>query len=131
VACCAPCSALDENGNHRQWYGDPTLWDYNQFCMAVRRAKVIAIGGYTEQFRGYGYEDNSFSWRLGASGVVYQWAKDTVVQHQWHPGHPSHADAENEKYNQELGAKEIEDYYKKKTRTLESNVGIEWGRIDS
>jgi hypothetical protein len=130
VSCSAPCESLNEDGRHNIWYADPNLMNYNHFCEAYRRDCLIAIGGFDEGFRGYGYEDNDFNWRLGATGVTCQWAKNVVTQHQWHPGHPNSNDRENEEFNQAYGTKAIEDY-RAGLRTLEANVGKHWGDLNS
>ncbi len=127
ISCCAPCLSLQEDGSPGIWYADPNLWNYNHFCQAYRRDRIIAIGGFDENFRGYGYEDNDFNWRMEVSGVVYQWAKDVVTEHQWHPGHPDPKDPENEKFNIDYGSKQVYGYHQNKTRGLESNVGKAWG----
>jgi hypothetical protein len=132
IACFGPCEALDENGNHKIWYGDPELWNYNDFCMAMRLDRVIKIGGFDENFRGYGYEDNDFNWRLEGYLTRYRWAKNVITQHQFHVGHPSPGsiDPENEKWNQEYGSQQIYDYRDHK-RGLESNAGKKWGDVNS
>lgn len=123
----ATCQALNENGGFLMWYGDPAFENYLGFCHAIRKDRIVAIGGFDEGYIGYGYEDDDFSWRMRASGVVYRWATDVLVLHQWHPGHPNPDDAEIEKQSKEYGGRAIEDYYKKKTRGLEANVGRNWG----
>lgn len=131
VSMFAPCHSLNQDGSEGIWYGDPAHTHYLGFCHAVRRDRVVAIGGYDERFRGYGREDDDFAWRLHVSGITYKWAPEVLTIHQWHPGHPDPKDAENDKFNSELGGQVIEDYYKNKTRGLESNVGLDWGNINS
>ena len=127
----APCQALDENGNFKVWYGDPQFRAFLGFCHAVRRDRVVAIGGFDENFVGYGREDDDFSWRLHVSGITYKWAENCLVQHQWHVVKPSPNDTENDRRNAEYGGQQIEAYHRFKTRGLESNVGKNWGDLSS
>ena len=83
----AYCQALDDQGGFQQWYAGPERcagW-FLDFCQCVRRDRVMAIGGFDEQYTSYGYEDDCFAFRLQRSGVKYRWAPEVVVQHQWHP----------------------------------------------
>ena len=131
VSMFATCKALDQYGKFDRWYGDPAFDAYLGFCHAVRLDKVIAIGGFDELYRGYGYEDNDFMWRLHVSGITCKWALDVLTYHQWHPGHPDPNDAANEAFNREYGGIVINDYHKKRIRGLESNIGIDWGNENS
>jgi GT2 family glycosyltransferase len=83
----AYCQALDNSGDFLQWYAGPERcagW-FLDFCQCVRRDRVMAIGGFDEQYTSYGYEDDCFAFRLQRSGVKYRWAPEVIVQHQWHP----------------------------------------------
>lgn len=131
VSMFAPCVALDWNGAFKTWYGDPQFRAFLGFCHAVRRDRVVAIGGFDENFIGYGREDDDFSWRLHVSGITYKWADGVLVEHQCHDVKPSPDDTENDRRNAAYGGEVIDAYYKHKTRGLESNVGKNWGDPNS
>ncbi len=86
VSSIATVSARDANGDFQEWYAGPKrapLW-FLDFCQAVRRQDVLVIGGFDEQYEGYGFDDDDFALRLQASGVQYRWALDVECHHQWH-----------------------------------------------
>ncbi len=58
--------------------------EFLDFCQAVRRDRVVSIGGFDEEYIGWGFEDNDFSERLDMSGVVRRWSPNVRVKHQWH-----------------------------------------------
>ena len=126
----APCRALKEDGSEGIWYGDPATPRFTESCHAVRRAHVMAIGGYDENFIGYGREDDDFLWRLNFFGVHYRWAKDVLVIHQWHAGYPGATDREDDEYNYVYGGIRIQECYWL-DKGFESNVGKNWGDINS
>lgn len=130
ISGCAPCEALREDGTHKQWYCDPALSNFNHFCQAYRRAQLMAIGGFDEGYLGYGWEDHSFCMRLNRAGIVTVWAKDVVTQHQWHPGFPDPNGAKYQAFNIAYSEREMQDILAGK-RTLEANVGREWGSLDA
>ena len=130
IACCAPCEGLKSDGSHERWLCDPKLWNYNHFCMAVERQRIFDMGGFDEQYIGYGWDDHEFNWRLQHSGMTFQWAKDVITQHQWHEVRPSPRDAENARLNSERCATMSAEVRAGK-RTVEANIGRDWGNVDS
>jgi len=89
LAVVSPCvQSLDENGNFKEWYAHPTEshragWIVN-FCLGVRRERLLAINGFDESFPGYGFEDDFLMQCLRRNGARIQFAKGATVQHQWH-----------------------------------------------
>lgn len=43
------------------------------------------IGGFCEEYVGYGGEDTDFAWSAGARGVGLTWVGGAHAYHQWHP----------------------------------------------
>lgn len=83
----ATVKAVEPDGSFREWYAGPERapkW-FLDFCQASWREDVWNIGGFDEQYQGYGFDDDDFAFRLQASGVTYEWALDVVAEHQWHP----------------------------------------------
>lgn len=76
------------------------------------------------------YEDNDFNFRVERSGVRCVWANDVVVEHQWHDGWPDPNGIEHEKFNISYGSQQVHDIVSGK-RTLESNIGKNWGDENS
>ena len=77
------------------------------------------------------YEDNDFNYRFNRTGVRAIHARDVVVQHQWHYSPPNDPEnAANEAFNIEYGAKVVADIMSGK-RTIEANVGVPWGDVNS
>lgn len=63
--------------------GDPRLlWSLN---LGVTVSDWHAIGGFDEDYVGYGGEDTDFGQRLAAAGGTMWWSTDAGVFHQWHP----------------------------------------------
>jgi hypothetical protein len=58
------------------------FWSLN---FAVRRATFIErIGGFDEDYRGYGIEDTDFAMRAGRAGVPVAWVGGALAFHQHH-----------------------------------------------
>lgn len=130
VSTCAPCEALDSSGRHQQWYCNPEFPNYNHFCQAFRRDQLIALGGFDEAFRGYGYEDDEFRYRFNRIGTRAIYARDVLTQHQWHEQHANPHNADDEAFNIDYAKKCVEDI-KAGLRTVEANVGWSWGDVNS
>ncbi|TRY19663.1 hypothetical protein FOJ82_01895 [Tessaracoccus rhinocerotis] len=63
--------------------GDPRLlWSLN---LGVTTRDWAAIGGFDEDYVGYGGEDTDFGQRLAAAGGRLWWSAAAGVFHQWHP----------------------------------------------
>jgi len=52
---------------------------------ALTPATWDRIGGFCEEFTGYGGEDTDFAWRAKAAGVGLAWVGGAHAYHQWHP----------------------------------------------
>jgi N-acetylglucosaminyl-diphospho-decaprenol L-rhamnosyltransferase len=52
---------------------------------AVTARTWRAIGGFDEEYVGYGAEDTDFAERARASGVSMWWVGGALAYHQWHP----------------------------------------------
>lgn len=130
VSSFALVKSLYENGEFHQWYAGPDRapkW-FLDFCQAIRRETVVTIGGFDEDFSGYGFDDDQFAFRLQAFGIKYQWAYDVVCYHQWHE--ISEKDVKLSDYGRSLLDRTIFDIENKK-RGTEVNVGKNWGDINS
>lgn len=64
-------------------HGDPRL--FWSLSFAVRPSVWDRIGGFDEDFEGYGAEDTDFSFRAARAGVGLTWVGGAEVYHQWHP----------------------------------------------
>jgi glycosyltransferase involved in cell wall biosynthesis len=51
---------------------------------SVRRADLLAVGGFDESFTGYGHEDLELGYRLAKSGVDIRYDPAAINYH-WHP----------------------------------------------
>lgn len=130
VTTVALVSARDGQGGFQEWYAGPVRspsW-FLDFCQAVRRSDVMDIGGFDEQYLGYGFDDDCFAFRLQSSGVSYRWAMNVECHHQWHP--ISDKDVKLSEWGRsryELMKHEIVN----KKRGPQVNVGQNWGDINS
>ena len=62
-----------------------------EYCQAIRREHIMAIGGFEEIFKGYAFEDCNFQLRLKEGRKLkFQWAEDVLVEHQWHDREMNH-----------------------------------------
>ena len=127
VSMIATVSARDEQGSFQEWYAGPKRDSklFLDFCQSVHRQDVLAIGGFDEQYEGYGFDDSDFALRLQASGVQYRWALDVECYHQWHFISRSISAAGRSKY----------DHAKEEVlagrRSPVANVGRLWGDLNS
>lgn len=55
------------------------------------RERVRAVGGFDEEFRGWGFEDNDLALRLQESGLPLRFAPSLPAWHQIHPAGPTKA----------------------------------------
>lgn len=135
VSMIATCKALNPDGSFEKWYAGPersVTW-FLDFCQAVRRDKVLAIGGFDQNFKAYGFDDDDFSYRLQKSGVEYRWAENVVTSHQWHPpadgggtfSHYLSELSENDRKYLALSKAQIESG----DRSVVANEGVDWGSL--
>lgn len=130
VSTFATVSARDSFGAFEEWYAGPKRGEkwFLDFCQASFRSDVFAVGGFDEQFQGYGYDDDAFALRMQANGVRYQWALDVECHHQWHPI-----------YDKDVHLSEAGHAYLNKIKfeietkgiNLVANVGRAWGDFNS
>lgn len=123
------CRSLDPQGHFLEWYmhpreGERSGWQIN-FCQAASRKALLNIGGFDEDFTGYGHEDDDFEFRLRRSGVEFQWAPNVTVEHQWHT---------REKYDcsNEAGKNLANDKRRRiemGEKSFTANEGREWGKL--
>lgn len=59
-----------------------TGWHYVWTCnVSVRRDRLLAVGGFDTGFRGWGFEDVEFGYRLARSGATFRWVPDAMAFH--------------------------------------------------
>jgi GT2 family glycosyltransferase len=121
--------SLGRTGKFEGWLMHPTDTEragwMSYFCQAVRREPVIAMRGFDERYRGYGFEDDSFEFRLRKSGIKFKYVENALVSHQWHP---RYVYTGVEKFNEivfQTDCARIE-----AGGSVVANEGIEWGRLD-
>ena len=124
------CEALKPDGSHMNWFTHDRISPSGLFCTAMRREKLLALGGFEESYIGYGFEDWDLCWRIQNSGSMLVWAKGVIVQHQFHRTYPGPDYSIDHKRNSEQLAKAIADH-RDGLRTLEANLGREWGLLES
>ena len=118
----APCSLRGKYGEHVLWkngsnhkrnYGEPGaelgLPVYFFVGTSLRRDLFSSVGGFDEDFTGWGYEDWDIGERLAAAGAHYQTAPEhMMIVHNWHEKNEWGAES-----NRELYRKKLELYRKK------------------
>lgn len=128
VATYATVAALNQQGEFAEWYVHPTESPRPYFfCGAIRREHLLALGGFEESFKSYGYDDNDMAYRLTKYGVRHVFT-DVLVHHQWHPRGDTDPGALEE------GRKLFDERVRKMDAgelSLVANQGKEWGRLDS
>jgi glycosyltransferase involved in cell wall biosynthesis len=121
-------ASLSKDGNFHEWFVHPSEgtragWIIN-FCLAMRRDWLLAINGFEESFRGYGFEDDYLMYCLARNGARFQYVKDVLVQHQWH-------DRGQYDFSSE-GSSRLADLIGKVGRgeiPAVANYGREWGQL--
>jgi GT2 family glycosyltransferase len=112
--------ALKQDGSYDMWYCHPK---HNKrplfFCQAVDRETIIRMGGFDEDFIGYGFDDDDFSHRLKLAGIRFKFS-DVLLHHQWHESGSS-STAKEMINNRELFA------LKKRQGSIIRNRNKEWG----
>lgn len=130
VAVFAAVAALNPDDTFQQWYCHPQKSPRPFFfCGSVRRADVLAIGGFDEDFGksvgGYGYDDDFFAFCLSASGVRFLFRDDVLVHHHWHPTTGCYGLNANEQlFMRKLG--EVQ----RGEKSFQCNAGREWGVLE-
>lgn len=118
----ASVMALNPDGTDNIWYCHPK---YNRrplfFCQAVDRKTVVDMGGFDEDFKDYGYEDDDFSRRLCRLCVNFVYLDTVLIHHQWH---------ESIAANYEAMQRSKALFEKKKFDNVVRNVGREWGKFN-
>jgi N-acetylglucosaminyl-diphospho-decaprenol L-rhamnosyltransferase len=80
----APHPARPDPGRSRVLEGtDPDL--FWSLSFAVSRAGWAQVGGFCEDYVGYGGEDTDFGHLAVARGLQHRWHGDARAYHQWHP----------------------------------------------
>ena len=121
--------SLDKEGKFLEWLSAPkdcprAGWIIN-FCLAVDRNKLMAIGGFEESYTGYGFEDDHLMFSLNRTGVKAQYVPEVLASHQWH-------ERTNYDFENPEGKQKLEAFIEFITRTKISpyaNLGSDWGRI--
>ncbi len=67
----------------RQTHGDPRL--FWSLSFAVTPSTWRRIGGFDEDFVGYGAEDTDLGFRAQEAGITLTWVGGATAYHQWHP----------------------------------------------
>lgn len=121
--------SLNSEGRFDEWYshpreGDRAGWIIN-FCLAVQRDYLIAVGGFEESYTGYGFEDDQLIYCLRKLGLGAKYAEDVVVAHQWHS-------RSNYNFEYPEGLSQFNGFIADVNRGLRhavSNFGKDWGRL--
>lgn len=115
---------IKNNGNFENYPLKQTLVNLHTdypFCLALSKYRFLEVGGYDEDFTGWGYDDTDFVLRLKNSGSEYHRLYDLSVVHLYHErsrvGITNHQ--EMLEYNKNL--------YLTRNGVIQRNVGREWG----
>ena len=86
---------------------------------SVRRENLLAVGGFDEDFTGYGHEDLELGYRLSKAGVELHYDAGAVNYH-WHP-----VGYEEQKGKMELaGVSTVRFYRKHRDLAVMANLGM-------
>lgn len=124
--------SITKTGEFETWYIHPDKPRTNaalpiiNFCQALRLEWAVKIGGFDEEYKNYGLDDDDFQNRLWAQGVRHTYI-DTIVTHQWH----EHDRYDVPQYNRNETRYNFTYARVKAGEQVIANVGKEWGRIDS
>lgn len=105
----------------RREAGDPFISNrYMPYFLAVRRERLLDIGGYDEDFTGIGVEDHDLVNRLMKTGCHYVFTTAQTV-HLWHPNIRNSDIFSNPAYLHNLRL------FRSRKDMIERNVGRKWG----
>ncbi len=118
-----PDGSPDYWGSHPEHAGPSPYF----FCGSLLRSIATDLGGFDENFAGWGAEDDDFAFRLRKSGVKFRFLAGAVVHHQWH------------EVSRGFGLEENRAYFENKVcrfrggewQLLRANQGREWGSLES
>lgn len=81
----AACARLSRHG-YEEGYATHSKFAPSLFfnCGSVLREHVLAVGGFEEAFKFYGYEDDYMAMCLRARGLEFVHRDDITTYHQWH-----------------------------------------------
>jgi len=100
---------------------DPLLAnEFMPYFLAVRRQRLLDIGGYDEDFTGIGADDNDIMDRLQASGCQYTYTRGEVV-HLYHGATDFGSLEKDKRYQHNVRL------WKDRKGQIKRNVGREWG----
>ena len=86
---------------------------------SVRRDDLLAVGGFDEEFTGYGHEDLELGYRLAKAGVELRYNPNAINYH-WHP-----VGYEEQKGKMELaGVSTVRFYRKHRNPAVMVNLGM-------
>ncbi|MBC5829714.1 MAG: glycosyltransferase [Candidatus Eremiobacteraeota bacterium] len=86
---------------------------------SVRRADLQRVGGFDEDFTGYGHEDLELGFRLAQAGIPIRYEPDAVNYH-WHPVPHS-----EQKGRMELAGRSTVRFYRKHPRfSVQAQLGM-------
>lgn len=124
--------SLTKTGEFETWYIHPDKPRTNaalpiiNFCQALRMEWAVKIGGFDEEYKAYGLDDDDFQNRLWAQGVRHTYA-DTVVTHQWH----EHCLQDIQQYERNvIRYNEVYERVKAGEKII-ANIGHYWGDLNS
>lgn len=79
-----------------------TCWHYLFTCnTSIRRTHLLAVGGFDENFKGWGLEDSELGYRLRKRGLAFEYNPKAVLYHPFRPPFRQlNAELKNERYNE-------------------------------
>ncbi len=122
-------ASRDRDGKFLEWYSHPSDgsragWIIN-FCLAVQRKYLMAIGGFEESYTGYGFEDSQLMFCLEQSKLKAKYDETIVATHQWHS-------RDNYNFTYPEGQQQYDAFVANVIAGAippQSNLGKEWGRL--
>jgi glycosyltransferase involved in cell wall biosynthesis len=123
---CASIRAISQGGSSHVWFSHPEENPRRHFAAtAFARELAMSVGGFDEDFEGYGFDDDDFEFRLQCSGAKFI-LTDVVVDHQWHVSHRDFLLENNQKRYEEKKAAIL-----RGERPAVANIGRDWGNLES
>lgn len=120
-------SALTENGVHQMYYTHHIMNPRPFFfCGALHRDVFMKLRGFDENFKYYGYDDDSFALRAAKYGIEFKFSDTILIDHQYHGPSFKPEDAARNIRNQ-IYFQNWKRRFDAGEETVEVNIGRDWG----
>lgn len=112
---------LNDSKRMQDASGDPSLPSFFMIATSMTKALYMSVGGFDEDFVGYGYEDWDLGYRLTRAGGKYVTVDEIVCEHMHHEKQRWNWEGNSARWKEKLAA------MRAGTVGIVANKDREWG----